>query len=283
LTDQRNHETGATVADAALATRSVGYEVFIAAITLLSLVNTAIWIIERDSPWAAVAFIMDYALSLILVLDFLIRLWSAPVKRRYVVNKWGWADLLGSLPFPAFRILRLFRFLLVLRRLHKLGFSTLRKYAVRQLSESALLLVTLLMVLLVEFGSILVLRVEAGVPGGNIETGEEAIWWSVVTIATVGYGDYTPVTAIGRTVGVATMFLGITLISILTGYIANTFFSRRTSAGNDGEGLRGEFQPEFDRINAALLQIQASLDQQRSPSVNQEQVQGEERHRDETA
>jgi len=76
-----------------------------------------------------------------------------------------------------------------------------------------------------EFGGILVLWFEAGQPGANIETGGEALWWGVVTITTVGYGDYYPVTGGGEIVATIMIFSGVALISIFTAWVASTFLA----------------------------------------------------------
>lgn len=239
--------------------RNANYEVFIAAITLLSVLNTLIWVFWRSSSWADVAVTMDVVLAIILLADFVERFRRAPSKLDYLIIDWGWADFLGSLPFPGLRFLRVFRLIQVVRRLRRLGLDYLKAHAYLRFSESSLLLVIWFIILLVEFGSIVVLQFERDAAGGNIETGREAIWWSVVTMTTVGYGDFVPVTVIGRSVGVATMLLGIILVAILTGYVADRFFARSSTKGAaspDTDDLR----QELARMSDSLAQIQAMLE-----------------------
>lgn len=82
----------------------------------------------------------------------------------------------------------------------------------------------ILISLIIIFGGIGVFLAEHGHPGANITRLGDALWWAVVTIATVGYGDYYPVTAVGRVIAVFVMLSGIgvfvLLVSTLTAKIA---------------------------------------------------------------
>jgi len=75
---------------------------------------------------------------------------------------------------------------------------------------------------LVTFGSVTVLHVETA-PESNIRTPGNALWWSLATMGTVGYGDKYPVTAEGRTIAIVLMIGGIGLFGTFTGYLATWF------------------------------------------------------------
>jgi voltage-gated potassium channel len=75
-------------------------------------------------------------------------------------------------------------------------------------------------VLLIFCASLAVLQAERGHPGANIESFWDAIWWSVVTICTVGYGDKFPVTIEGRCVGIGLMVAGVGLFGVVTASFA---------------------------------------------------------------
>lgn len=82
--------------------------------------------------------------------------------------------------------------------------------------------VSIITVLVVIFSSISILIVEKD-PLSNIKSAEDALWWSLVTVTTVGYGDKFPVTTEGRLIGVVLMFLGVGIFGTFTGYIASWF------------------------------------------------------------
>ena len=79
------------------------------------------------------------------------------------------------------------------------------------------------------FGGIGVYLAERGHPGANITKLGDAFWWAAVTITTVGYGDYYPVTTAGRLIAVFMMFSGIGVVVLLVGTIAQSRLQRRES------------------------------------------------------
>jgi voltage-gated potassium channel len=82
-------------------------------------------------------------------------------------------------------------------------------------------------------GSWLVLLNERGVAGSNIESFPQALWWAVVTVTTVGYGDKFPVTTGGRIVASVLMLVGIGLIGTLTATVASVFVKEHTDDARD--------------------------------------------------
>jgi voltage-gated potassium channel len=93
---------------------------------------------------------------------------------------------------------------------------------------TAAILITLLIVI---FSSISILIVEKS-PDSNITTAEDAIWWALVTVTTVGYGDKYPVTTEGRLIAVILMFTGVGLFGVFTGYISSLFVNNRKEEKN---------------------------------------------------
>lgn len=81
-------------------------------------------------------------------------------------------------------------------------------------------------VLLVYAASLAVLQVERPAPGANITSFGDAIWWSVTTITTVGYGDLYPVTVLGRIVAALLMIGGISMVGAITATIASWIVQR---------------------------------------------------------
>jgi voltage-gated potassium channel len=166
---------------------------------------------------------LDTLVCILLMIDFGIRLYQAESKLAFL--KWGWIDLIACIPnVPALRmgrlvrILRVIRLLRAIRATHKVT-SLFLKDKIRTGVASVLLSAFLLIM----FCSVGILICEQQNLDANIKTAGDAIWWSVTTITTVGYGDKYPVTAEGRIVAMLLMVAGIGLFGILSGLAAFFF------------------------------------------------------------
>ena len=142
--------------------------------------------------------------------------------------KWGWIDLISSIPYIDFlragRVLRLIRLIRVFRafKATKLIFEHIN----RNKKQSALTSVALISFLMVIFSSIAILQFEKDV-NSNIKTAEDAIWWSYVTITTVGYGDKFPITTEGRIIGAVLMTMGVGIFGTFTALVSSWFIQNK--------------------------------------------------------
>jgi voltage-gated potassium channel len=246
-----------------------GYELFILGLSVISLVNFAIAFLPVDPNVKTIAEIVDVPISVILLIDFTRRLVRSHPRRAYFINNGGWLDLLGSLPLSQLKIFRLFRVIRVVRLLRAYGVRQILRSVVRHRADNALRIIVFLVIVLLEFGSMSVLIAERSAPNGNIKTGGEALWWAFVSVTTVGYGDYYPVTAWGRTFAVLILAAGVGLIGALSGYLANLFLSPAKEVDeppqpaqvNDPvrmlEDMQTRFTAELAAIKTAIAQSMA--------------------------
>jgi voltage-gated potassium channel len=206
--------------------KNLGYEVFIALLSILSIIDMfLVWLPGLSEPSKQVVIIFQTAITLIFVVDFCYRLFTAESKSNYFIHDWGWADLLACI--PTLRILRFFRIFRVYRLMRDIGLKTITNELLYDRAGSILYLTIFLGLVIIQTASVLVLDVEAANPDANIQTPSDAIWWSYVTITTVGYGDRFPTTNLGRIVGVLLMTAGVALFGVFTSFLANTFLSPR--------------------------------------------------------
>jgi len=249
-----------------------GYDHFIIVVTVLSVVNWVFLILPMNlgSDTRSLLIFMEPIFTAILLIDFGTRLRQAKGYRwHYMVRGGGWLDLLGSLPYG--RVLRLFRLVRILQAFHHFGWRKTIAWFVANRAQGTLFLVFAFLLLILEGGGLLVLYFEAGAKGANIETGGQALWWGVVTVTTVGYGDYYPVTPGGEVVATIMIFAGVALISIFTAWVASTFLAPAGSqaardaqaAGTNDDEDAGETAaaPAPGDAEAIIGDLRARLDQ----------------------
>jgi hypothetical protein len=206
--------------------KNTGYEIFIGMLSVLSIFNLVLeFTFVTDQNMQNILVIMNGLLSMVFLGDFLFRLLTTDSKSGYFFRQFGWADLLASLPFSGLKILRLFRLLRVYRLLKEVGPRQVGHSLIKDRAGSALLMLLLAGVLVLEFGSLAILRAEQYAKGANITSGADAIWYVIVTISTVGYGDRYPVTGPGRLIGALIIVVGVGIFGTFTGYLANLFLS----------------------------------------------------------
>ncbi len=195
---------------------------------------------------------IDNAICVIFLIDFCIRL--ARSRDRWRFMRWGWIDAVSSIPMvDAFRWGRLVRIIRILRMLRAFRSTrVLVKYFFRNRALGTFATVALISVTLTIFSSIAVLNFE-DVPEANIKSASDALWWSFVTITTVGYGDKFPVTPEGRVIAVFLMTAGVGLFGTFTGLLASFFVEA------EQEKDEAEDDAEADAVLVELRAIREEL------------------------
>lgn len=180
-------------------------------------------------------FILDYLMNVILA-----------------EHRWHWfirnLHEVVVLALPVLRPLRLLRLLTLVRLIQRFASHALRGRVVTYVLGAA--------VLLTYVGALAALDAEQNVPGSNIRNFWDALWWSVVTITTVGYGDHYPITLVGRLVAVGLMIGGITVLGVVTASLASWLIeqvgTRNAEATKDAEE---PIRAELAKVNAQLQRL----------------------------
>lgn len=199
----------------------------------------------------------------VFTVEYLGRIWSCTVaveyerplvgRLRYAARPMLIVDLLAILPFFLsglvidFRFLRAFRLLRFLRLFKLARYSdTVRAfgYVARDKKEDLTVALSATVILLVVASSLMYFA-ERGAQPEAFSSIPEALWWGVITLTTVGYGDVYPVTAIGRALGTVISVLGVGLVALPAGILASGFVEEE----NRTDGLCphcGEFVDELE-------------------------------------
>lgn len=160
--------------------------------------------------------LVDFLICLIFLVDFGILLYLHKNRKKYMLT-WGWLDLVSSIPMiDPLRWGKLARLIRIVRLFRGVRGSTglLRQLFLKK-QEATLVGIVLLMGSVLAFSSVGILIAEQD-SGGAIDNAEKALWFTVCTLTTVGYGDLTPVTTFGRAVASVTMFAGISIFGAFT-------------------------------------------------------------------
>jgi voltage-gated potassium channel len=191
---------------------------------LLALLIDTLWVLPKET--SILLTYIDNTICIFFFIEFWVRFYLSDNKLNFM--KWGWIDLISSIPAISYlragRVLRLIRLLRLIR-----AFRSTRMFVThifRNKAQGAFTSVSILACLLIIFSSIAILQVEKD-PDSNIKTAEDAIWWSYVTITTVGYGDKYPVTTEGRLIAAVLMTAGVGLFGTFTAYISSWFVLKK--------------------------------------------------------
>ena len=213
---------------------SMPWEIFVLGTALLSITNLFLAVFISNPDLDQVVAIMDSMLTVIFAIDFVRRLRVAQDDRAYLTRGGGWLDLISIIPM--LRIARILRIVRVTREIGRMGGleRALRVFFANK-ATGGLFLILLIAILVLEFGSLAVLWAERTDPNANITTAEDAVWYLIVTMSTVGYGDQYPVTSVGRLMGSLIIVVGVGVFGTLTGFLANVFLSPSESSEAQAE------------------------------------------------
>jgi voltage-gated potassium channel len=238
------------------------YNLFILVLTIFSIIVAGGIII---SPNNAIFWWVDFLICVFFIFDFMASFWRAPNRTNYFIVKGGWLDLLGAIPtVPGltwtviFRLARLNRGVRIIKHFQGKDRDDVIDDARQTPAKTALLTMTITAIMLVTVASLTILRLEQGAADAQILNGRDAFWWSMVTITSVGYGDYVPVTFWGRILATILMIFGIGIFAVLTSFVA----ARVVSLQRDPEEIIEIVKSENAAIRAELAELEELIQNQ---------------------
>lgn len=189
--------------------------------------------------------VLEYVLSILFTIEYILRVYCTPVKKDYVLSFFGIIDLLATLPqllsifFPPLRylsIMRTFRLIRIFRVLKLFAFINegyLLLESIRKSINKILVYFFFVVVLVCILGTLMFI-VEGQIPGTEFTSIPKSIYWAIVTLTTVGYGDITPTTGLGQFLSGIVMILGYTIIAVPTGIVSASMIDTTKKKGQNG-------------------------------------------------
>ncbi|MGY3317111.1 potassium channel family protein [Arthrobacter sp. TE12232] len=176
-------------------------------------------IVEPPPPYATLLTLVIWSTWAAFGVDYIVKLVLAPHRGRWFIRHP--MDLL-MVVLPVARPLRLLRPFTLRKVMDRAPGTAIRTRVMAYVIASAVLLIYTV--------ALSVLSFEKGAPNANITTMGDSLWWAVVTITTIGYGDYYPVTVPGRWAAAALMVGGFAVLSMVTAAVSSWLVESVTAA-----------------------------------------------------
>lgn len=175
--------------------------------------------------------IAEFIFTAFFTFEYVTRIYCSPHPWKYIFSFFGLVDLLATLPlyigliFPSARyllIIRAFRLIRVFRVFKLFNFLTEGERlltALRDSSKKIAVFFVFVVILVTSIGTLMYM-IESSQPNTQFNNIPNSIYWAIVTMTTVGYGDITPATALGKFLSACVMLIGYTIIAVPTGIVS---------------------------------------------------------------
>ncbi len=209
-------------------------------VTLLWAIILSILLIVAESiqgmpPVMKTVFVVgEYVFTFFFTIEYLCRLYCSPSRKGYAFSFYGIIDLLSTIPlylgwiFGPMRylmVVRTFRLMRVFRVFKLFSFLEEGDKLMRSLilsSRKILVFFLFIVIMVISLGTLMYM-VEGKVEGTHFKDIPTSIYWAVVTMTTVGYGDIAPITPVGRFLSAIVMLMGYTIMAVPTGIVSAQF------------------------------------------------------------
>jgi voltage-gated potassium channel len=223
----------------------------LAAAAVIFLVAFSIEVIDNVPDRSATVFdIIIWATWGLFVVDYLANLILAERRLHWFTHNLHAAAILV---LPMLRPLRLMRLLSVMQFSHRVGG--------RRLRGRILTYAIAIAILLVYVGALAALDAEQNEPGASITNIGDALWWAAVTLTGTGYGDFVPITLVGKLVAVGLMLGGLAIVGVIAASFATWMIEQLGNrVAEEAEAAESETQSEVSVLTEQVARLTALIE-----------------------
>lgn len=187
--------------------------------------------------------ILESVFAVFFTVEYILRIYCSPKPRAYIFSFFGIIDLLATLAlYLSFFVtgthylvvIRAFRLIRIFRIFHLFNYQqegNLLWVSLRLSSPKILVFFLFVLILVTAIGTLMYM-IEGSLPNSSFDNIPNSIYWAIVTLTTVGYGDITPLTSAGRFLSAIVMLIGYTIIAVPTGIVSATMAGERQRRRN---------------------------------------------------
>lgn len=219
------------------------FDIMLFILIILSVIIVMLGSINDIQPaWGQTLRVFDWIITIMFTIEYALRIWTTRQPRKYIFSFFGMVDLLSILPLyleiiftglyslEIIRILRLVRIFRVLKLIRFMSEADLILRSLRSSANKIFVFLFFVLIVCTILGSVMFL-VEG--PESGFVNIPQGIYWAVVTLTTVGYGDIYPVTGLGKFIAMILMVMGYGVIAVPTGLVAAGVMSGARKQAHD--------------------------------------------------
>ncbi len=200
--------------------------IFMIVISVIAVLFDSVGVYHQQ--YGDLLYSLEWFFTIVFTIEYILRIYSSPHPRGYIFSFYGMIDLLSILPtyiaflFPqsayltVVRILRVLRIFRVLKLFRYIGEANILFRALVQSRRKIFVFLFCVLTLIVIFGTLMFI-IEG--PQNGFSSIPRSMYWAIVTVTTVGYGDISPQTSLGQLLAAVTMICGYAIIAVPTGIV----------------------------------------------------------------
>ena len=197
---------------------------------------------EIEKRYGNLLYLAEWAFTILFTIEYLLRIYSASNRQKYIFSFMGIVDLLAIIPtylmfiYPPIRylldirVIRLIRIFRILKLTNYMKGAYTMQIALRSSRPKIIVFLLSVSIVVILVGTLMYI-IEG--PKNGFDNIANSIYWAIITLTTVGYGNIVPVTAIGKILASCIMILGYAIIAVPTGIVSSEFTKNRSSKKQD--------------------------------------------------